>query len=807
MTARQTLPILLCLAWAAAPGALRQAQGAPSSPGGGEEEEVPLAQWRFETSTDGWSSHDARVVRSQAKAKDGGYSLEIPVAFPRPVAVSRHVNFDIDRVGRIVYHVYIPDKDDKGNPAPETIKTMLFLKDKDGLWFQHFFEQSLARGAWNTVSLDISPSSPHLRPSAHHRLWDSVVAHGMNQVGVKFFCDDKFRGALHLDRVQAYPLAPEREPLRVINLRENCLEVGRYEKFEATFDLNRHITNPFDPDQVKIDATFADPRDKRTIVPAFYYQNYVRRIKNDREELVPVGAGTWKVRFAPTVEGPHTYYLTVQYTPERPRGGKPERPLVTGKRSFLCVPSRSKGFVRVCKKDPNYFAFDTGEWYYPIGHNVHSPSDDTPRAAAIQQALGTTILPDHGTFNYDHLFQKMADNGENFAEVWMCSWWLGLEWVKDWRNYNGLTRYNLHSAWRLDYLLDLAERHDLYLNLVIDNHGKTSTWCDPEWEDSPYNEINGGFLASPEDYYRNPIAKEIHKKLLRYIIARWGCNPRLLGLELWSEIDLVGDSWSFHADAVTCAPKVQWHREMTEYLQQIDPWAHPVTTHWSTNYGRIQSSIASLPGIHYLATDIYSMPLIKYIIATANSFNAYGKPGIVTEYGGHGPFGSPASILRAHLHSGLWATYMTHTSGSPLMWWFQFIESDDLYWNFKGLAAFHAGEERRGEGLVTRVLTADSFPSPHHDLGALALQGQKKAYVWVYSTSSMERMPSPQTAPRFKDIVLRLTGLSPGKYDVEVWDTHKGVVLARHPLATEGSSLTIPLPEFRTDCALKVKPQ
>lgn len=770
--------------------------GATAATGG---EETPLAQWRFETGTDGWEAHDAPIARSYAKAADGGYSLEVKVDFPRPASLHRHVNFDVDRVGRIDYHVYVPPN------APQNVKTMLFLKDKDGLWFQHFFEQSLQRGTWNKVSLDISPSNPHLRPSAHHRLWDSVVARGMNLVGVKFFCDDKFRGSLYLDRVQAYPLVAAHEPLRVTNLREERLEVPRYEKFEVTFDINRHITNPFDPEQVKIDATFTDPRDRRVIVPAFYYQDFVRRIKNDREELVPVGPGVWKVRFAPTVEGPHTYYLSVQHVGER-RGGKPEpERLVTGKRAFRCIPSSSKGFIRVCKKDPNYFAFDSGEWFYPIGHNLHSPSDDTPRAAAIQRALGTTILPDHGTFNYDYLFRKMAENGENFAEVWMCSWWAGLEWIKDWRNYNGLTRYNLHSAWRLDYLLDLAERHDLYLNLVIDNHGKASTWCDPEWEDNPYNELNGGFLKSPEEFFRNPIAKEIYKKLLRYIVARWGYNTRILGFELWSEIDLVGDSWNFHADPVTAAPKVQWHRDMTEYLLNIDPWGHLLTTHFSTSYARIQPSLASLPGIHYLATDAYTSALIKTIVASAACFNGYGKPGLVTEYGGRGPFGSTAPILRADVHAGLWATYMTHTAGSPMFWWFQFIESDDLYSHYKALAAYHRGEERRGEGLVHRVLTTDNFPKPHHDLAALALQNQTKAYVWVYSTSSMERMPAPQLAPRFKDIALRLSGFTPGKYRVEVWDTYAGTIVAANDVATEGSALTIPLPEFRTDCAIKVK--
>ena len=754
-----------------------------------------LARWGFEHGAGEWQARDCRIARSEQKAYEGGYSLEVKVHFPRPASVYRRVSLDVDRVGRIAYRVYVPAN------APEGVKTMLFLKDKDGLWFQHFFEQPLRRGGWNEVSLDISPSSPQLRPSGHLRVWDSVAAHRMNQIGVKFFCDAPYDGPLYLDGVVAYRGEPVRRPLRVLNLRENTLEVGRYEKFEVTFQLNRHFANPFDPDEIRVDATFRDPKGKAIIVPAFYYQDFSRRITNDREELVPVGAPCWKVRFAPTTLGTYSYYLVVRYTP---RGSKaqPEE-LVTGERKFVCVPSKSRGFVRVSSRDRNYFQFDNGEWFYPIGHNVHSPSDDTPRAVKVQENIGAGILPNHGTFVFDYLFEKMARNGENFAEVWMCTWWLGIEWLADWRNYHGLNYYNLQNAWRLDYLISLAERYDIYVHLVLDNHGKASTWTDPEWEDSPYNEVNGGFLTSPEEFFRNPIAKEIYKKKLRYIIARWAYSTRIAGIELWSEIDLVGDSWNFHADDVAAAPKVQWHREMTEFLEKNDPWDHIRTTHFSTTYTRIKSTLATIPGIDYLACDAYRHPLIPTLLATARTFNAYNKPGMVTEYGGAGPFGSSPSMLRAHLHSGLWATYMTHTAGTPLFWWHQFIDSDDLYWNFKALAAFHAGEDRLGQNMVQRVPT---FARGHHDLAALALQNTRKAYVWVFSRTSTERYPKrPDQGPRFSDISIVLTGFDPGKYRVEVWDTYRGTIIKTLEVAAKSGNLVIPLPTFHTDCALKVK--
>jgi len=774
--------LMMAVAWLAAAG----------------EAAKPLARWSFEHGTDQWRSLGGPIAWSKAKAHDGGWSLRLAVDFPHPSSVVRPVNVDVDLVGRIVYHVYVPAD------APEGIKTLLFLKDKDGLWFQHFTEESLRPGAWNTVSVEIGPMSPHLRPSGHHHLWDSTSARRMNQLGVKFFCDERFTGFLHLDAVAAQRGAASNPPLRVLNLHENAQRVGRYEKLEVTFDLNRHVTNPFDPEQIKIDAIFFDPKGRKIVVPAFYYQGFVRRLQNDREELVPVGAGRWEVRFAPVVLGHYTYKLVVEHHPDRRAHGAPVR-LVTGARGFECVDSDSRGFVRVSKKDPLYFEFDSGEWFYPIGHSVHSPSDDTPRAVKIQRAINAGVMPDRGTFTYDTLFKKMAAAGENFAEVWMCTWWLGLEWIKDWKHYDGLTSYNLHHAWKLDYLVDLAARHDLYLHLVIDNHGKASTWCDPEWEDNPYNQVNGGFLDSPEDFFRNPIAREIYKKKLRYIVARWGYSPRIAGLELWSEVDLVGDSWDFHADPAAALPKVRWHRDMAAYLDRIDPWGHLVTTHFSTTYQRIQESLVSIPGIDYIVCDAYKMTggsILRLIFATARTFTKFGKPGMVTEYGGT-PFGSSTRGLRADLHAGLWATYMTHTAGTPLLWWFQFIDSDDLYWNFKALAAYHAGEDRRGLGLVNRTAT---FPNPHHDLSAVCLQNTNTAYVWVYSRSAMERMPTPQLAPVFDGTSIRLRGIDAGAYRIEVWDTYKGAATATLEATARSGYLTVPLPAFRTDCALKVKP-
>src|SRR5262249_28232131 len=139
-------------------------------------------------------------------------------------------------------------------------------------------------------------------------------------------------------------------------------------------------------------------------------------------------------------------------------------------------------------------------------------------------------------------FPKMHNNGENMAEVWMASWWVGIEWTTKWRNYYGAGRYSLQNAWKLDRLLDMARENGLNIHLVLDNHGKFSEWFDWEWYLNPYNSFcdAGGPVGTAAEFFTDERARQMHKNKLRYIAARWGADPAVMGWELVSEFDLVG---------------------------------------------------------------------------------------------------------------------------------------------------------------------------------------------------------------------------------------------------------------------------
>ena len=260
-------------------------------------------------------------------------------------------------------------------------------------------------------------------------------------------------------------------------------------------------------------------------------------------------------------------------------------------------------------------------------------------------------------------------------EVWLASWWMGLEWTVAWKNYHGLGRYNLAHAWRLDRILAKARELGMHVQIVIDNHGKYSAWCDEEWAYSPYNarnRVSGGFLGRAEEFFSNERAKRLYRRKARYIFARWGYDPTVLGFELVSELDLIGSRRGFAGrrlgfDRPGAGLRTDhiWHKEMTEYFRTVDSGGRLYTTHYSGDYSKVDPVMASLEGISYVVCDGYrgnDQPFAELALATSSNHERFGKPFMVTEYGGNWN-GTSEAGLEADIHSGLWGSYMTSAAG------------------------------------------------------------------------------------------------------------------------------------------------
>src|SRR5215475_11874023 len=216
--------------------------------------------------------------------------------------------------------------------------------------------------------------------------------------------------------------------------------------------------------------------------------------------------------------------------------------------------------------------------------------------------------------------------GENYARVMMTPWAFGIE-----TDTNTLTNYRLDSAWKLDYVMQLAEQRGLYVLLCLDIHlmwqPVPDYWgADNYWQSNPYNATNGGPCVNQDAFFTNSVAQAIYQKRLRYLVARYGYSPKLVGWQLLSEID---NEYPY----LTPANVPPWHRLMAGWLHTNDPFGHLVTT--SLTGGSDRPEIWSLPQLDFAAYHSYgeSFPALGLRDVAQSFLQRYHKPVLIDEFG------------------------------------------------------------------------------------------------------------------------------------------------------------------------------
>ncbi|MBM4082478.1 MAG: DUF5060 domain-containing protein, partial [Planctomycetes bacterium] len=413
--------------------------------------------------------------------------------------------------------------------------------------------------------------------------------------------------------------------------------VGKFEKFEVDVKFKASFASYFDPNELSIAATFTAPNGDRFVAYGFLAGFSESEEGESRPE--------WLIRFAPNQIGRWEYKVSV-----RNKIGED----ISETLYFDCRQNESsrsvvkRGFVRRARSDSLYFEFDNGDFYYPIGQNVCWAA------------------------RYDDFLAKMSSHGENWVRVWMCPWHLPLEEKDDAGNYD------LAVAKKLDDLLSLAEKHGIYVQLVFEYHGMAAS--SGSWAENPYNQTNGGPCLAPGDFFEDAKARELFKRRLRYIAARWGYSTQVFAWELWNEVDLTEYREWDHV--------VAWHREMAGYLKAVDAQKHLVTT--SCYKDEPGDALYALPQIDLAQAHRYTPQVTDFIVSVTQRVRKFNKPFFVAEFGrGWTPEVDQKDPTGAHLHAGLWSSFMTPAAGSAMLWWWDtFVEHNNLYPQWKALAAF-----------------------------------------------------------------------------------------------------------------------
>ena len=720
---------------------------------------------------------------------DGGAALEIGGTLPGSFGASYRCWQDWSGYQRLTFRVKVPAN------LPKGTELQVYLKDFHYYWYQAYplhdktnpaKRLALTPGQWQTFALSLRPFSADWAPSGHQQTWYDATFRP-KEFGVRFFSPTAWTGTVQLgglvldvfERPLGSAAVTGTATPSLPTPTASAAQVPEYEKFELTWPVDRLYENPYDPAVVQVEGHFLSPTGQAVSVPGFFYESFTRaKSPEGYERLTPVGAPLWKVRFAPREAGKWRYYVQVRDalgTRKSAEAGFTAGP-----------PTHPQGLVRVSKKDPHYFEWENGDNLYPFAINMRDGGDQ----AEAQP----------GTYDFDHFFPLFHQAGVNVVRTWMCAWWAGIEWSQKYHSrFSDLGRYAQYNAWRLDYALDLAAQNDLYLELTLGSHGQLrQDKFDAEWQYSPYAIENGGFLPAPFLFFTSTRAKDDVKQRYRYIAARWGYSRNIFSWDLWNEIDL--------SEGYNPAETASWHQEMARFLRQSDQQPHMIVTHYALHFsdgGLGGQELWKLPEIEYVQADSYwGKTRDEDMNAAFTKRMEFNKPFIFIEYGPQtAALPQPESRWLQEYRSGLWVSAMMPWAAPGAFWYHKEWEQYKLANYLKGLQAFVAGEDRRGQGykLVKPALV------PETTLRVQAMQSPNAARLYVYSWAGLGNREAG--AGGTQGVTAKLTDLKPGNYRVEFWDPVGGKVLSTQEATSAEGSLGIALPPVASDLAVKVLPK
>ena len=485
-------------------------------------------------------------------------------------------------------------------------------------------------------------------------------------------------------------------PLAIREVKLSHEKVPKFDVIELTADITGTYDNFLDPDDITVDAVFTSPSGRKVEMPGFIYQGFKSEQEGDLELLSCNETPTWKIRFAPTETGNYTAIVNAKDRSTRAKSKEYK---------FECMESVSGGFVKISKPattgSPLYFQLDNGEPLFLIGHNM------------------PTYYP-----NAEEYFAKMEQGGENYNRFWMYSSALGLEWGQP------VGYYRLEEAWKLDRAIEAASRHGIYLMICFDTHQDFRE----NWERNPYNIRQGGPCKTPLSFFTDINARELYKKRLRYIAARWSAYTNILAWEFMNEIE----GWD---GAEKNRPAVaKWHSEMAKVLRKNDPYEHPISSSlWTTDGWQELWKLTEMDFVqsHYYANSQRDMAEEVARICAQKRRDYPDKLHLFAEYGimsGSGTLeNDPTGV---HIHNGNWAGLMSGSASVPASWWHEsYIDPQNLYKIYLGLVRFVSDE---------KDLAGSAWKIPLSAGVSYANQPEQLSYADARFAGSGERWKKPE---------------------------------------------------------------
>lgn len=374
-------------------------------------------------------------------------------------------------------------------------------------------------------------------------------------------------------------------------------------------------------------------------------------------------------------------------------------------------------YVRVSEDAPRYFELDDGRPYIPIGLNMVAVwgADEDDALSRMDQWLG-----------------KLAENGGNFARIWLGSDFWNIE-------PEAAGEFDQQRAARIDALFAMARRHGIRLKMTFEHFREIDPDTDyarsrAVFTKAVHHVSRGGTARTMEEWFAAEASRGQFRRKLEWFAQRYRDEPMVFGWELWNEINAVraGNYRDWTAEMLA-----ELHRQFPRHLAMQSLGSFDRDTgrqayHW----------LATLPGndvaqVHrYLdlgaQLEICHGPVDVLVADAIDELLAFepGRPVLLAESGAvepqhTGPFhlyeNDRQGII---LHDVLFAAFFAGGAGCGQCWhWDVYVDRNDLWWQFARFAETVKGVDPTKEQFKPLRIE-------HSRLRVYALRGTHTTLLW-----------------------------------------------------------------------------
>jgi hypothetical protein len=524
-------------------------------------------------------------------------------------------------------------------------------------------------------------------------------------------------------------------------------------KIEAIFNVNRNYENVYDPDEVCMDAVITYPDGDTVQLPCFYY---IQTDYAHGQWQQDTCYQAWMARFISEQAGTHS--LRLKLTDSTGITWSDDFP-------FEVAAGNSRGLIRADTINKQYYRHSTGEPFYPLGINIGWNSIE----------------------NYTQIIHNLSAGKANIFRYWHAAFnRQALEWRENYYFYHGLGKYSQEAAAMTDSLLELCEAVDVFMQLSIFSHGMFSENVDKMWADNPYNIANGGYVERAEAYFYNHDCKVQTKKLLRYIVARWAWSKNLFAWEFFNEVQFTG---IYPNQSGAWFPGVmQWHSEMSRYVDAIDPYDHLQTTSAAEDQLPVFDTVAKLDNLQY---HLYTSE--SYLLEKQAELDHHFRAKLPFSSVINGEYGaSNADVPFDIQRHAIWNGIMTQVP--RYMWtWSHYLQP-----SWAGLftmpAQYLADEDLSKETGLQDYGVVVSHPAK--ELKSYGMSNGNKYYGYIYDPDNEASISG--TKIEFPDLPLAC-------YDLALYLPLEEEIITHDSIVPFFSSNTVELPVFSKGLAFKLK--